>query len=109
MDATTSGTPGLQYLNLPEQPVPTASPPVSPFQRPKRHCFGDSTPGEFPLAANPSIVLHVLTECRLDPRDLANLEVLFRKMSEMCTDISRIDCSADLIVVVVVVGNMLVL
>ncbi|XP_010502511.1 PREDICTED: ultraviolet-B receptor UVR8 [Camelina sativa] len=75
MDATTSGIPGLQYINLPEQPVSTTtSPPVSPFQRPKRHCFGDSTPGEFPLAANPSIVLHVLTECRLDPRDLANLE-----------------------------------
>ncbi|KAF8100901.1 hypothetical protein N665_0214s0060 [Sinapis alba] len=73
MDATTSGTPGLQYHNLPEQPV--ASPPlVTPFHRQKRHCFGETTPGEFPLAANPSIVLHVLTECRLDPRDLANLE-----------------------------------
>ena len=75
MDATTSGTPGLQYHNLPDQPV--ASPPLTTFQRQKRHCFGDSTPGEFPLAASPSIVLHVLTECRLDPRDLANLEVLF--------------------------------
>lgn len=71
MDATSSGTPGLQYHNIPEQP---ASPPV---KRQKRQCFGESTtPGEFPLAANPSIVLHVLTECRLDPRDLANLEVL---------------------------------
>lgn len=79
MDATTSGTPALQYHNLPEQPVSTASPPLSPFQRQKRHCFGDSTPGDFPLAASPSIVLHVLTECRLDPRDLANLEVPCRQ------------------------------
>ena len=76
MDATTSGTQSLHCHNLPEQPVSSAaSPPVTPFQRQKRQCFGDSTPGEFPLAANPSIVLHVLTECRLDPRDLANLEV----------------------------------
>ncbi|ESQ32874.1 hypothetical protein EUTSA_v10003973mg [Eutrema salsugineum] len=74
MDATTSGKPALQYHNLPEQPVSTTSPPVSPYQRQKRHCFGDATPGEFPLAASPSIVLHVLTECKLDPRDLANLE-----------------------------------
>ncbi|KAF3502441.1 hypothetical protein F2Q69_00041988, partial [Brassica cretica] len=62
----------LQYHNLPDQPV--ASPPLTTFQRQKRQRFGDSTPGEFPLAASPSIVLHVLTECRLDPRDLANLE-----------------------------------
>ena len=76
MDATTSGTPGLQYHDLPDH-QPVASPPVTTFQRQKRQRFGDSTPGEFPLAAIPSIVLHVLTECRLDPRDLANLEVLF--------------------------------
>ncbi|CAF2143360.1 ultraviolet-B receptor UVR8 [Brassica napus] len=76
MDATTSGTQSLHCHNLPDQPVSSAaaSPPVTPFQRQKRQCFGDSTPGEFPLAANPSIVLHVLTECRLNPRDLANLE-----------------------------------
>ncbi|CAN6972260.1 unnamed protein product [Brassica rapa subsp. trilocularis] len=73
MDATTSGTPGLQYHDLPDH-QPVASPPVTTFQRQKRQRFGDSTPGEFPLAAIPSIVLHVLTECRLDPRDLANLE-----------------------------------
>ncbi|CAN8266453.1 unnamed protein product [Cochlearia groenlandica] len=76
MDATSSGTSGLQYL--PEQPVSTASPPttttMSPLHRQKRHCFGETTPGEFPLAANPSIVLHVLTESTLDPLDLANLE-----------------------------------
>lgn len=95
MDATTSGTPALQYLNLPEQLVSTTSPPVSPFQRAKRHCFGDTTPGEFPLAANPSIVLHVLTECKLDPRDLANLEVPFSNNVEIFTEILRIDCSAD--------------
>ncbi|KAJ0237914.1 hypothetical protein HA466_0244380 [Hirschfeldia incana] len=82
MDAAASGTPSLQYHNLPEQPVSSASSTlVTPMQRQKRQCFGDSTPGEFPLAANPSIVLHVLTECRLNPRDLANLFFFDRKTS----------------------------
>ena len=75
MDATTSGTPTVQYHSIPDQPntvIVTA--PVPTFQRQVRHCFGDSIPGEFPLAANPSIVLHVLTSCNLDPQDLAKLE-----------------------------------
>lgn len=75
MDATTGETETIQYLNIPDQPITalvTSSPP--PFQRQLRHCFGDATPGEFPLSANPSIVLHVLTSCNLDPQDLAKLE-----------------------------------
>ncbi|KAG9446687.1 hypothetical protein H6P81_012815 [Aristolochia fimbriata] len=69
MDATTSGPPSIQSY----QPLSLAS-PLQTFQRHQRHCFGESIPGEFPLAANPSIVLHVLTGCKLDPKDLANLE-----------------------------------
>ncbi|XP_068665583.1 ultraviolet-B receptor UVR8-like [Aristolochia californica] len=69
MDATTSGPPSIQSYQL----LSLAS-PLQTFQRHQRHCFGDSTPGEFPLAANPSIVLHVLTGCKLDPKDLAKLE-----------------------------------
>src|ERR1044072_9028509 len=72
MDATTSGNPTLPYHNIPDQAI--AAIVASPFQRQQRHCFGDSTPGEFPLSANPSIVLHVLTACNLDPQDLAKLE-----------------------------------
>ncbi|KHN44387.1 Putative E3 ubiquitin-protein ligase HERC4 [Glycine soja] len=75
MDATTSGTPTIQYHNIPDQPITAIiATPLPTFQRQQRHCFGDSTPGEFPLSANPSIVLHVLTACNLDPQDLAKLE-----------------------------------
>lgn len=76
MDATTSGTPpSLQYHNIPDQPITAiVAAPLPAFQRQVRHCFGDSAPGEFPLAAKPSIVLHVLTACYLDPQDLAKLE-----------------------------------
>lgn len=75
MDATTSGTPTIQYHNITDQPIPTiVTSPGPSFNRQTRHCFGDATPGEFPLSANPSIVLHVLTGCNLDPQDLAKLE-----------------------------------
>ncbi|KAL6186414.1 hypothetical protein ACLB2K_042534 [Fragaria x ananassa] len=76
MDATASGTPTIQYHNIPDQPITTiVATPVPTYERRQRHCFGtSSTPGEFPLAANPSIVLHVLTACNLDPQDLAKLE-----------------------------------
>jgi len=75
MDATTSGTPTIQYHNIPDQPITTIVATQLPtFQRQLRHCFGDSSPGEFPLSANPSIVLHVLTSCSLYPQDLAKLE-----------------------------------
>ncbi|KAL2332711.1 hypothetical protein Fmac_013924 [Flemingia macrophylla] len=77
MDATTSGTPTIQYHNIPDQPITAIiASPLPTFQRQQRHCFGDSTPGEFPLSANPSIVLHVLTACNLDPQDLAKLEAI---------------------------------
>ncbi|XP_042502136.1 ultraviolet-B receptor UVR8-like [Macadamia integrifolia] len=75
MAATGGGTPSIQYHNIVEQPVAAiVSPPLPAFQCHQRHCFGESIPGEFPLAANPSIVLHFLTGCNMDPRDLAKLE-----------------------------------
>jgi len=75
MDATTSGTPTIQYHNIPDQPITIVVATQLPtFQRQLRHCFGDSSPGEFPLSANPSIVLHILTSCSLYPQDLAKLE-----------------------------------
>ncbi|XP_074309964.1 ultraviolet-B receptor UVR8-like [Silene latifolia] len=76
MDATTSGTETIQYCNIPEQAIAAAlvTSPRPTFQRLVRHCFGDSIPGEFPLAANPSVALHVLTSSNLDPQDLAKLE-----------------------------------
>ncbi|CAK9159902.1 unnamed protein product [Ilex paraguariensis] len=75
MDATTSRTPTIQYHNIVDEPIAAlVTSAVPTFQRQQRHCFGDASPGEFPLSANPSIVLHVLTACNLDPRDLAKLE-----------------------------------
>ncbi|KAG6407940.1 hypothetical protein SASPL_130941 [Salvia splendens] len=71
MDTTTAS--GASSVITEQAIVPLASPPVA-HQRQQRHCFGDSIPGEFPLSANPSIVLHFLTACNLDPQDLAKLE-----------------------------------
>lgn len=87
MDATTS-----QYHNIPDQPITNAiiATPLPTFQRQQRHCFGDSTPGEFPLSANPSIVLHVLTACNLDAQDLAKLEAtcsFFRQAANFAPDL----------------------
>lgn len=91
MDATTSGTPTIQYHNIPDQPITAIiASPLPTFQRQQRHCFGDSTPGEFPLSANPSIVLHVLTTCNLDPQDLAKLEAtcsFFRQPANFAPDL----------------------
>uniref|UniRef100_A0A5B6ZU09 Putative ultraviolet-B receptor UVR8 n=1 Tax=Davidia involucrata TaxID=16924 RepID=A0A5B6ZU09_DAVIN len=90
MDATASGTPTIQYHNIPDQPIAAlVASPVSTFQRQQRHCFGDASPGEFPLSANPSIVLHVLTGCNLDPQDLAKLEAtcsFFRQPANFAPD-----------------------
>ncbi|VVA13262.1 PREDICTED: ultraviolet-B receptor UVR8 [Prunus dulcis] len=91
MDATASGTPTIQYHNIPDQPITTivVATPVPTFERRQRHCFGTSIPGEFPLAANPSIVLHVLTACNLDPQDLAKLEAtcsFFRQPANFAPD-----------------------
>lgn len=90
MDATRSGTPTVQYHNIPDQPIAAiVTSPLPTFQRQQRHCFGDSSPGEFPLAANPSIVLHVLTACNLEPQDLAKLEAtcsFFRQPAHFAPD-----------------------
>jgi hypothetical protein len=113
MDATTSGTPTIQYHNIPDQPITAiVASSVPAFQRQQRHCFGDSIPGEFPLSANPSIVLHVLTACNLDPQDLAKLEasvliMYILRMKMFCN--VRIDNALDLILNVPVAGNMLLL
>lgn len=113
MDATTSGTSSIQYHNITDQPITAiVAAPISTFQRNQRHCFGDSTPGEFPLAANPSIVLHVLTDCNLDPQDLAKLEAssllqFFLIMKPFLA--VRIDNAADLILNVFITGNMFLL
>ncbi|KAL2547151.1 Regulator of chromosome condensation (RCC1) family protein [Forsythia ovata] len=90
MDATTGGTPSVQYHNISEQTIASlVTSPVATFQRQQRHCLGNETPGEFPLSANPSIVLHVLTGCNLDPQDLAKLEVtcsFFRQPAHFAPD-----------------------
>lgn len=76
MDATTSSgaSSSLPLHLIIDDALALVSPLQQSFQRSQRHCFGGSAPGEFPLAANPSIVLHVLTSCNLEPDDLAHLE-----------------------------------
>lgn len=75
MDATTSGaSPPLPYHNIIDQPLSLITPLQQTCQRLQRRCYGISTPGEFPLAAHPSVVLHVLTSNHLDPQELAYLE-----------------------------------
>ncbi|XP_031402426.1 ultraviolet-B receptor UVR8-like [Punica granatum] len=75
MDVTMSEAPNVQFNNIPDQLVPDAARPPSPeSQRETRHCLGDPSPGEFPLASVPTMVLHILTSCNLDPVDLAKLE-----------------------------------
>ncbi|XP_022945356.1 ultraviolet-B receptor UVR8 isoform X2 [Cucurbita moschata] len=90
MDATTSETAPIQFHTIPDQSVSSiVTNPASTFPLSKHHCFGESCPGEFPLAANPSIVLHVLTACNLDPKDLAKLEAtcsFFRQPANFAPD-----------------------
>lgn len=82
METTTSTSNGiisptlqLHTTNIPdENPLAAMELPLPSFLSLKRHCFGNSAPGEFFLASCPSIVLHLLTTCDLSPRDLANLE-----------------------------------
>ncbi|MQM01729.1 hypothetical protein Taro_034485 [Colocasia esculenta] len=76
MDATsTSGVgPYIQYHSIVEQPLSLVSQLQQTYPRRQRHCFGDAAPGEFPLATNPSIVLHILSGSDLEPQDLAKLE-----------------------------------
>ncbi|KAJ1271580.1 hypothetical protein BS78_06G138100 [Paspalum vaginatum] len=40
----------------------------------QRYCFGNEATEEIPLAANPSVLLHVLSSYELEPEDLAALE-----------------------------------
>jgi hypothetical protein len=77
---------------------------VSPFQRAQRHCFGNSAPGEFPLAANPSIVLHVLTSFNLDAEDLAHLEA-----SKVLYLLSLVELILPLMNFLLAIGNMHIL
>ncbi|KAF5945212.1 hypothetical protein HYC85_015440 [Camellia sinensis] len=87
MDATTRGTPPIQYCNIPEQSIAAlVTSGVPAFLRQQRHCFGVASPGEFPLSASPSIVLHVLTACNLDPHDLASLEASAPFLSVLIVD-----------------------
>lgn len=75
MDATASGTsPVIQFHNIADEPTSHSSPLHTVLERSQRHCYGNGTPGEFPLAVSPSIVLHVLSACELGPKDLAALE-----------------------------------
>ncbi|KAE9610338.1 putative regulator of chromosome condensation 1/beta-lactamase-inhibitor protein II [Lupinus albus] len=92
MDTSTSGTPTIQYHNIPDQPITTivVATPLPTFQPRQRLCYRDSRPGEFPLSASPSIVLHVLTACNLDPQDLAKLEAtcsFFRQPANFAPDL----------------------
>ncbi|KAG5604885.1 hypothetical protein H5410_026377 [Solanum commersonii] len=70
MDASTSGTSSVQYHSIAEQPI-AATIVNSTFQRQVRHCFGNATPGEFPLSANPSIVLHATCSFFRQPANFA--------------------------------------
>ncbi|MBA0692632.1 hypothetical protein Goari_010174, partial [Gossypium aridum] len=71
-----------------------------------RHCFGDSSPGEFPLAANPSIVLHAtcsffrrpanftpdyeLSISELAALDICQKRAIFKPMTdEECQNLKR--------------------
>lgn len=75
MDPTTSGSSSsLPFQTIVDPSLSLVPPLQRTFKRVQRHCFGDSNPGEFPLAETPSIVLIILTNCDLEPRDLANLE-----------------------------------
>lgn len=93
MDTTTShGASSSLPIHLSmDDTLALVSPLQQSFQRSQRLCLGNSAPGEFPLSANPSIVLHVLTSCNLDPDDLAHLEA-----SNVCTFLCyRIDIATD--------------
>ena len=63
----------------------SSSPSSSALVSGKRICYNDYVQGEFPLLANPSIVLHVLSECNLNPEDLARLEASLHNKSKTNT------------------------
>lgn len=89
MDATSSGTSSIQCHNIPESTIASLAPSPVTWQRQQRPCYGNTSPGEFPLSANPSIVLHFLSGCNLDPQDLAKLEAtcsFFRQPANFAPD-----------------------
>lgn len=94
MDAAASGAlwppPSMTFYSTTDQSH-TASSQMPTFHRQQRLCYGDSCHGEFPLSANPSIVLHVLSSCFLDPEDLARLEAtcsFFKNSANFLPDLS---------------------
>ncbi|GAA0155325.1 guanyl-nucleotide exchange factor [Lithospermum erythrorhizon] len=91
MEASTTEAPSsVQFHNVPEEAISDLMTSTTPtFNRRQRHCYGNTTPGEFPLAANPSTVLHVLTAYNLEPQDLAKLEAtctFFRQPAHFLPD-----------------------
>lgn len=75
MDATASEAAlVIQFHNIVNDAA-SHSPPRDPeVELAKRHSSGEEAIGQFPLTANPSILLHLLSSCELDPKDLAALE-----------------------------------
>ena len=70
MDTTTSSglwpSTSIQYYAVNESPL-SSEPHLQIIHQQQRHCYGSTSQGEFPLATNPFVVLHVLMECNLDP------------------------------------------
>ncbi|CAM0904131.1 unnamed protein product [Alopecurus aequalis] len=65
----------IQFHNIVNDATSHPSCPTdAEAERGKRHFSGDEAIGQFPLTANPSILLHLLSSCELDPKDLAALE-----------------------------------
>ncbi|XP_047064090.1 ultraviolet-B receptor UVR8-like [Lolium rigidum] len=75
MDATASeASLVIQFHNIVHDAT-SQSPQRDPEdEHTKRHFSGEEAIGQFPLAANPSILLQLLSSCELDPKDLAALE-----------------------------------
>ncbi|KAL8161682.1 hypothetical protein V2J09_013171 [Rumex salicifolius] len=113
MDATTSGAPTIQYHNLADQPIATTIEPSTPqaFERQVRQCLGNTTPGDFPLAASPSIVLHAtcsffrqparfapdydLSIAELAALDLCHKRAIFRPMTSDQRDSLKLKCGGS--------------
>uniref|UniRef100_A0ACD5V7I8 Uncharacterized protein n=1 Tax=Avena sativa TaxID=4498 RepID=A0ACD5V7I8_AVESA len=85
MDATASEAAlVIQFHNI----VNDAADPEA--ERAKRHVSGEEAIGQFPLTASPSILLHLLSSCELDPKDLAALEAtckFFRSPAKFLPDL----------------------
>jgi hypothetical protein len=94
----------LPFHLIVDETLALVSPFQRSFQRAQRHCFGNSAPGEFPLAANPSIVLHVLTSFNLDAEDLAHLEA-----SKVLYLLSLVELILPLMNFLLAIGNMHIL